>query len=114
MPTLTPIQREAYEALRSLWEVRGIKRQRATQIFLDLLGYDEVPYFTELDVVECEQIIEALKSDNLLAALADAGRETGICQICGRELTDPDSIAKGIGPICAGKASAPASLAEFL
>lgn len=27
----------------------------------------------------------------------------GICAICGAELTNPESIARGIGPICAGK-----------
>lgn len=29
------------------------------------------------------------------------GKETGKCCCCGRELTDPASIAAGIGPICA-------------
>lgn len=29
------------------------------------------------------------------------GRATGECSCCGRELTDPNSIAAGIGPICA-------------
>lgn len=45
---------------------------------------------------------------SVLAILADpkgkaieAGRLTGTCAVCGRELTDPDSIAAGIGPICA-------------
>ena len=28
------------------------------------------------------------------------GFETGECSICGRELTDPESIKRGIGPIC--------------
>ena len=28
------------------------------------------------------------------------GREHGYCMICGRTLTDPDSVARGIGPIC--------------
>lgn len=31
------------------------------------------------------------------------GASTGYCCNCGAELTDPDSIAAGIGPICAGK-----------
>jgi hypothetical protein len=31
------------------------------------------------------------------------GRETGSCSCCGRELTDPESVAAGIGPVCAGK-----------
>jgi len=29
------------------------------------------------------------------------GQETGRCSCCGRELTDPESIANSIGPICA-------------
>jgi hypothetical protein len=31
------------------------------------------------------------------------GQETGRCSCCGRELTDPVSIANNIGPICAEK-----------
>ena len=31
------------------------------------------------------------------------GKLTGSCCNCGRELTNPDSVAQGIGPICAGK-----------
>lgn len=34
------------------------------------------------------------------------GRMTGICCICGRLLTDEDSVRKGIGPICGNKYSA--------
>lgn len=30
-------------------------------------------------------------------------RESGNCYVCGRLLTDPDSIAAGIGPICAAR-----------
>jgi Family of unknown function (DUF6011) len=41
-----------------------------------------------------------------LMSLADSqafGREFGVCCQCGRLLTNPDSIAAGIGPICAGR-----------
>lgn len=31
------------------------------------------------------------------------GRKTHHCGMCGRELTNPESIAAGIGPICAGR-----------
>lgn len=37
------------------------------------------------------------------AASARYGHELGSCGICGRTLTDEDSRARGIGPICAGK-----------
>lgn len=46
----------------------------------------------------------------LLAIAADPlgeatlfGKQTGQCGCCGRELTDPNSIEAGIGPICATK-----------
>lgn len=29
------------------------------------------------------------------------GRETGVCACCGRTLTAPESVARGIGPVCA-------------
>lgn len=31
------------------------------------------------------------------------GRVSGNCMVCGRELTNPESIEAGIGPVCAGK-----------
>ena len=36
-------------------------------------------------------------------AMLTYGRELGSCGHCGRTLTDEDSRARGIGPICAGK-----------
>lgn len=35
------------------------------------------------------------------AAAVEHGRLTGHCCVCNRLLTDPDSVARGIGPICA-------------
>jgi hypothetical protein len=37
------------------------------------------------------------------AAAVRYGREIGECSMCGRTLTDPESIRRGIGPICANK-----------
>ena len=34
---------------------------------------------------------------------AKIGHITGVCCICGRELTVPASVAAGIGPVCAAK-----------
>lgn len=55
----------------------------------------------------------AAKSDTLAKVLEVAadplgmarlyGKQTGICSCCGRELTDPVSVANGIGPICESK-----------
>jgi hypothetical protein len=114
MPTLSPIQREAYEALQALWLVRGIKRPRAIELFKTIMGYEEVPYFMELDVEECDRIINNLRGDRLHESLSRLGRQSGVCEACGRELTDPQSIAAGIGPVCGGKVKALASIAELL
>lgn len=40
---------------------------------------------------------------NPLGTAQKYGKESGRCCSCGRDLTDPDSIAAGIGPICATK-----------
>lgn len=37
------------------------------------------------------------------AAAAAYGRLVGSCGLCGRRLEDPDSVARGIGPVCAAK-----------
>lgn len=37
------------------------------------------------------------------AAAAAYGRLVGSCGLCGRKLEDPESVARGIGPICAAK-----------
>lgn len=34
-------------------------------------------------------------------AIAEYGRVTGHCLLCGRLLTDPESIDRGVGPVCA-------------
>lgn len=51
-----------------------------------------------------------LQEQSLLTAAADPraaavahGKLTGSCACCGRELTNPESVALGIGPICAGR-----------
>lgn len=36
-----------------------------------------------------------------LEQAAALGLQFGACVVCGRELSDPDSVAMGIGPVCA-------------
>jgi hypothetical protein len=55
---------------------------------------------------DCDQTIgNEVKA--LIANPAEAvkayGLRTGNCAICNRELTDPESVERGIGPICAEK-----------
>jgi hypothetical protein len=47
-------------------------------------------------------MIETAARDPLAAAVSH-GRTTGQCAVCNRPLSDPESVARGIGPVCAGK-----------
>ena len=49
-----------------------------------------------------------LKVENMISleVAQEYGRRTGICCICGRFLTDEESVTKGIGPVCESKYSA--------
>lgn len=49
-----------------------------------------------------KRILDAIAVDPVEAA-ARYGQELGICGVCGRALTDLESRARGIGPICAAK-----------
>lgn len=51
---------------------------------------------------EQEARIIAVCADPKAAAI-EHGKLTGCCAICARELTNDESIARGIGPICASK-----------
>lgn len=53
------------------------------------------------DCSEDAKLSVARVSTNALAEAVEYGKRTGRCSCCGRELTDPASIAAGIGPICA-------------
>ena len=48
------------------------------------------------------EALRAIAADPVAAATS-YGISTGVCCLCGRTLTDPDSVSAGIGPICAGK-----------
>jgi len=57
--------------------------------------------FTSRDcTTEAAERITAVASDPKQAAVA-YGMKFGSCSVCGRQLTDSDSVARGIGPICA-------------
>lgn len=51
---------------------------------------------------DVKEVIMSASKDPLTAAIR-YGKVSGECSCCGRELTDPQSIERGIGPICATK-----------
>lgn len=58
-------------------------------------------FYASRDCTATQQAeILAVCADPAAAAVA-YGNRTGSCSCCGRELTDPVSVARGIGPVCA-------------
>lgn len=51
---------------------------------------------------EVGELVQAVAADPVEAARR-YGKDTGTCACCGRPLTDPQSIANGIGPVCESK-----------
>lgn len=48
-----------------------------------------------------ERVLDSL-ADPLAAAVA-YGKKFGRCAVCDRELSNPESVERGIGPICADR-----------
>lgn len=68
--------------------------------FVKALGSDteyKLPFKSQLSVLESIVAADAEK------ALIEYGHRVGRCGVCGRTLTDPESISLGIGPICRAK-----------
>jgi hypothetical protein len=64
--------------LLTLWVRPGVDN---AQVLMDLLDIEKDPQ----------------------AAAVLHGRASGRCSVCSRDLTDPESIERGIGPVCFGK-----------
>lgn len=49
-----------------------------------------------------KQVLEGLHAfgEDPVAVMAKYGLATGTCGVCGRRLEDPESVARGIGPVC--------------
>lgn len=66
-------------------------------------------YFTALQdfLNEASSVADLLRDFNRdpRSVLRRSGRETGVCAVCGRLLTNPESVRLGIGPICDGRVS---------
>lgn len=68
--------------------------------FIDIQASDST--YPIKNYIRKESILRAIAQDPE-AALRLYGTELGSCGHCGRILTDPNSIAEGIGPVCLGK-----------
>lgn len=69
-----------------------------------ILVYKGNGYWGALATAKLSAVAEALNSaEKAQAACIAYAKQTGKCGVCNTKLTDPKSIAAGIGPICAKK-----------
>lgn len=61
----------------------------------------EDKFITSRDCTAADSETVARVAADPAAAATAHGHEYGQCSCCGRELTNPESVARGIGPICA-------------
>lgn len=69
--------------------------------FLKIQASDDFHSIRNLDRVAT--VLEALIERGIEKAVSDYGHQIGECGICHRTLTDPESIDRGIGPVCITK-----------
>lgn len=74
------------------------KGDRATLVFLQVSDDEQ-----RLNRSAAAAILAKIAAVGVLEASKTYGREIGVCGVCNRTLTNPESIANGIGPICAAR-----------
>ena len=84
------------------YQVKTTKDQRKVQYILRLFGAPgdfRRDTMTKQDQVNVARV---LREDPMMYSVM-FGKQVGSCGVCGSPLTDPQSIALGIGPICLQK-----------
>lgn len=81
--------------------VRGLSADKSEQIYLGRITAAKFIRSRDCSPEQETKLIE-IAADPQGAAIS-YGRLTGSCACCGRMLVDPESVARGIGPICAEK-----------
>jgi len=60
------------------------------------------PHKHDINVIAFQWLIKMLNNNVDISKLLTF-EHMGICSMCGRTLTNPESIERGIGPVCAGR-----------
>lgn len=74
--------------------------KRADDTYLGKITPED-KFITSRDCTATDSATVARVAADPAAAATAHGHEYGQCSCCGRELTNPESVARGIGPICA-------------
>lgn len=72
----------------------------AGYVFVKLQLSDELQ---RVPLRNTQTILGKIAAAGIQESMERYGREIGHCGHCGRTLTNPESIERGIGPVCAGK-----------
>lgn len=76
----------------------------AGYVFLSLQVSDD---FVPVKATAAKAAVFAkIQAQGILESAKRYGVELGVCGVCAKTLTDPESIAKGIGPVCEAKLGA--------
>lgn len=70
---------------------RGLKRTAKSRVGEDAPSFKALDWVLKMCISKNENLFEVAQIEH-----------SGICGRCGRELTTPESIERGIGPVCAG------------
>ena len=90
MTAVDQVARSTFELYRQLAEDRPAKARRYRESITDTLGHPNI------------HPIERARLEDALAGIAAGLPDT--CKSCGREISTPESVARGRGPVCAHKA----------
>jgi hypothetical protein len=98
-----PIRKNAHgQIVYHFYQVKTTRDQRKVQYILRLFGAPgdfRRDTMTKQDQVN---VAKTLSEDPMMYSVM-FGKQVGSCGVCGSPLTDPQSIALGIGPICLQK-----------
>ena len=77
------------------------------EIDVAAIGETGMQRFEVTDAMIDDFLRESGDPEAEIAGLIREGQETGVCQFCGRELTNEESRGRGYGPVCAAKWNLP-------
>jgi len=96
-PAVEPLAEGCYmreEAVYKVQRSRTSGNLYAKVLRTDVLGWEYAPGAVRL---------LSLANRITMQQAQEFGARFGVCAICGRTLTDPESIDRGIGPVCANR-----------
>jgi len=105
------IRLQAADGTPVVLAVAGSKSKYAGQVMLTDGGpYGDNRWFGRIDGAQfhparaATEVVRGLLtslSADPTSVISGYGRLTGACALCGRDLTDQDSVGRGVGPVCA-------------